>query len=160
LSVQVADIADADLADGGFRVAVLCDVLEHLADPGRALARVARLLEPNGVLFLTVPDAGSRLARVMGRRWWSVLPMHLQYFTRGSMRRLLGLHGFTVLEVRSHPKAFSTRYYAERLEIYAPRAARIAVRSIERLRLARRLVSPDFHDRMAVIAVLSSVSRP
>ncbi|MDQ1396830.1 MAG: hypothetical protein QOG64_2089, partial [Acidimicrobiaceae bacterium] len=81
-SVIQAGLDEADLPPGQFDLVVLCDVLEHLADPGAALRRIRQLLRPGGVLFLTVPDAGSVLARVLGRRWWSVLPMHLQYFTR------------------------------------------------------------------------------
>jgi SAM-dependent methyltransferase len=119
------------------------DVLEHLPDPGGAVTEVYRLLEPGGVFYLTVPDAGSRLAKVMGKRWWSVLPMHLQYFTRSSMRRLLTDRGFEVIEQRSHPKVFSVRYYVARLAAFTG----VRLRSG-----SERLVAPNFHDRMEVIA--------
>jgi hypothetical protein len=104
-------------------------------------------------LYLTVPDAGSLVARGMGGRWWSVLPMHVQYFTRPSMRRLLEAHGFRVVGIRSHPKVLTWGYYAERLEGYSPALARVVGGAVQRVGLSGRPVAPDFHDRMQVLAV-------
>src|SRR5262249_19506977 len=125
---------------------------EHLAEPGAALDRVTDLLEPGGVLYVTVPDAGSILARMLGRRWWSVLPMHVQYFTRNSLRRLLRERGFETLWVTSHAKVFTARYYAERLAGYAPGLGRAAVAVASRAGFAERLLAPNFHDRIAALA--------
>lgn len=135
-----------------FRLIALCDVLEHLVDPGSMLRSAAARIDPDGLLFLTLPDAGSALSRALGRRWWSVLPMHLQYFTRHSLRLLLSQHGFEVIAAASHPKVFTVRYYAERLGGYSARAERIAVRLAELLGLGERHVGPDLHDRMAIVA--------
>jgi SAM-dependent methyltransferase len=146
-----------DLPYGEFRLVTMCDVLEHLVAPGEALDEIKRLLEPNGVLLLTLPDAGSPLARMLGRRWWSVLPMHVQYFTRSSLRRLLESHGYEVRLMRTHPKRFSARYYAERLRGYSSLLERIAVFGLDRVGLSDRLVAPDFRDRLLVIA--AAVSR-
>lgn len=135
------------------RAVVVCDVLEHLEDPGSAVAKLVELLEPGGALYLTVPDAGSLLARSMGRRWWSVLPMHLQYFTRTSMLLLLNQQGLRPTHVGTHAKTFSARYYAERIAGYSPGLGRLGVAALERAGLADRPVAPDFRDRMEVIAV-------
>ncbi len=149
LAVERGGLEDAT---GGYDVVVLCDVLEHLLDPADAVMRVHGLLEPGGVVFLTVPDAGSRLARVLRRRWWSVLPMHVQYFTRASLRRLLQDRGFEVVDMRSHPKVFTVEYYAGRLGGYSRVISRLVVGAVRLARVHRRLVSPDFHDRVQVIA--------
>ena len=93
-----------------------------------------------------VPDAGSVMARLLGRRWWSVLPMHLQYFTRTSVAQLLDAHGFQVRSVRTHAKTFSLRYYLERLEGYSTTAAGAAVRAAERAGWAERLVTPNLRE--------------
>jgi predicted TPR repeat methyltransferase len=155
LCVREAELEDAGLTKGAYRLVVLCDVLEHLEQPGRALDSAAELLEPGGALFVTVPDAGSRLARLLGRRWWSVLPMHLQYFNRSSLAALLTEHGFSVRSMTTHPKAFSVRYYAERLGGYSAAVERLAVGAVARLGLSERLVAPDFRDRVAVVATVT-----
>jgi SAM-dependent methyltransferase len=153
LDVRTAALQDHGLVPGTLRAVAMCDVLEHLEDPGLAIDEVHRLLEPCGALYLTVPDAGSLLARLMGRRWWSVLPMHLQYFTRETMRRLLDAHGFWVGSERTHAKVFSARYYAERLGGYRPGLAAASVRALEAVRVDSWLIAPNFGDRLEVIAV-------
>ncbi len=152
LDVRTADLFGAGLPDGAFDAVVLGDVLEHLPRPGEALDRVAALLAPGGVLCLMLPDAGSRVARAMGARWWSVIPTHVQYFTRTSLRRLLERHGYRVLEIDTQPKAFTVRYYLSRISGYSPPAGRALVRTAERLGVADRLWAPDFRDRMLVVA--------
>jgi SAM-dependent methyltransferase len=152
LEVRTGELADHGLAGASCRLVAMCDVIEHLCDPGLALEVARELLEPGGALYLTLPDAGSVLARTLGRRWWSVLPMHLQYFTRPSLGLLLERHGFRVKAWRTHAKVFSARYYGERLGGYAPALERVAVGLMTRAGWADRPVAPDFHDRMAVIA--------
>jgi 2-polyprenyl-3-methyl-5-hydroxy-6-metoxy-1,4-benzoquinol methylase len=152
LQVECRDLRAPGLQSAAFRAVVMADVLEHLLDPAAAL-RVARdLLEPTGVVYITVPDAGSLPARVLGSRWWSVLPMHVQYFTRASMRRLLAASGFDVVGMRSHPKVFTADYYAQRLEGYAPTASERLRRALRTTHLDRRAVAPNFLDRMQVLA--------
>jgi 2-polyprenyl-3-methyl-5-hydroxy-6-metoxy-1,4-benzoquinol methylase len=152
VDARVGDLFDHDVAHAQFHLAVMCDVLEHLLDPTDALARVTELLEPQGVICLTVPNAGSLTARILGRRWWSVLPMHLQYFTPRSLRLLLERSGYVVLNMGTHAKVFSVRYYAERLAGYSPALGRLAVAVTANARVADRMVAPDFRDRLIVVA--------
>jgi SAM-dependent methyltransferase len=152
LDVTTGTLGSAQLPASEFDAAVLGDVIEHLNHPGTALDEIGEVVRPGGVLFLTLPDAGSLVARALGSRWWSVIPTHVQYFTRESITRLLQRHGYSVEWVGTAPKAFTVRYYLERLEGYSGPLARAAVWIAERLRLADRLVWPDFRDRMAVVA--------
>jgi SAM-dependent methyltransferase len=158
LRVWQGDFRDPLLASETYRAVAMCDVLEHLPDPRAAVDVVANLVEEGGVLYLTVPDAGSAVARLLGRRWWSILPMHLQYFTRASMRRLLEERHFEVRHISSHTKVFTGRYYADRLGGYSPLIARLVSTTLEASGLSSRLVSPNFHDRMEVLAVRRRLS--
>jgi SAM-dependent methyltransferase len=152
LEVIEADLFEAPLPQHAFHAVTLGDVIEHLIDPGEALRRISALLAPGGVLWMAIPDAGSRLARAMGRRWWSVIPTHVQYFTRGSIATLLDRSGYELLELDTAPKAFTVRYYLERTEGYSPALARGLVAAARRAGVADRMWAPDFRDRMAVIA--------
>lgn len=152
LEVISAGLFEADLPEGSFAVVFLGDVVEHLPDPAEAVRRVGSLLAPGGLLVMALPDAGSRLARAMGRRWWSVIPTHVHYFTRASMARLLSENGFDVLDIRTQPKTFTVGYYLDRLGGYSERVRRALRRGAGAARLDNRLWAPDFHDRMLVLA--------
>ena len=152
LDVRTDSLLSAPLPAASFDVVVLGDVIEHLPHPGQALERIAGLLVPGGLASFQLPDAGSRVARLMGKRWWSVIPTHVQYFTRHSMERLLAREGWEVLEVDTAPKAFTVRYYLERIGGYSPAAARGLVRAARAAGLADRMWAPDFRDRMLVTA--------
>jgi SAM-dependent methyltransferase len=152
LTVLEAGLLDAELPSGTFAAVTLGDVVEHLTDPASALRRIRELLVPGGVVWLTLPDAGSRVARALGRRWWSVIPTHVQYFTRDSLAALLGREGYSLLEVSTAPKAFTVGYYLERVGGYSPALARALVGAARASGTAQRMWAPDFRDRMAVLA--------
>lgn len=152
LDVRTDDLFTAPLPERHFDAVVLGDVIEHLPRPGEALDRIERLLAPGGVAWFALPDSGSRLARMLGARWWSVIPTHVQYFTRGSIATLLEHHGFEVLEVATAPKAFTVGYYLSRIEGYSKPAGRALVRGARAAGVADRMWAPDFRDRMFVIA--------
>jgi SAM-dependent methyltransferase len=152
LDVRRADLFGAELPTGSFDAVVLADVIEHFGDPGAALDWIGAVIRPDGVLYMALPDAGSRLARLMGRRWWSVIPTHVQYFTRASLKTLLSRHGWGVLELSTAPKAFTVRYYLGRVAGYSERLSRSISGLAATTGLADRIWAPDFRDRMAVVA--------
>jgi SAM-dependent methyltransferase len=117
-----------------------------------ALERIRRLLRPGGLLCLGLPDAGGLLARLMGRRWWSVLPDPRAVLTRGSMAQLLDANGFDVLEFRTAPKAFTVHSYLSRIGGYSPAVGRALATAADRAGIGQKMWAPDFRDRMSVSA--------
>jgi SAM-dependent methyltransferase len=152
LDVITGDLFEADLGERRFQAVVMGDVIEHLPRPAEALDRMATMLAPGGVAYLALPNAGSRVARRLGARWWSVIPTHVQYFTRASLLTLLRRRSWEPLWVGSAPKAFTVRYYLERVGGYSPPAASALVGAARAAGVAERMWAPDFHDRMAVVA--------
>lgn len=152
LEVVQAGLFEAELPGASYDAVTLGDVIEHLVDPAAAVARIRELLVPGGVVWMALPDAGSVVARGLGRRWWSVIPTHVQYFTRASIAKLLERGGLEVMEVGTSPKAFTVGYYLERIGGYSPAAGRALHRAASRAGVAERMWAPDFRDRMYVIA--------
>jgi SAM-dependent methyltransferase len=152
LDVTTGDLFTAPVPEGEWDAVVLGDVIEHLPRPGEALDRIATLLRPGGIAYMALPDAGSRVARMLGARWWSVIPTHVHYFTRDSMATLLRRQGYEPLVVRTAPKAFSVRYYLDRIGGYSRPVADALVGAASSAGVADRMWAPDFRDRMAVVA--------
>jgi len=102
--------------DACFEAITLWDVLEHLSDPHAAIGEIARLLRPGGRLVLTTGDVGSAVARLSGAGWHLyTLPEHLFFYTRESLRRLLGAHDLEVESMRAEASYYTLGYLAERL---------------------------------------------
>ncbi len=85
--------ARGDTAD----IVYTSEVIEHVPDPDSFIAAIARILVPNGVLYLTTPDAGHFTVPKDFANWHNVMPPeHITYFTRKGMAQLLGTHGLKV----------------------------------------------------------------
>ena len=86
-----------------FDAVVCADVLEHIADPSRMLARIHDWLHPEGVLLVSLPNVANvsiRAALLFGRFRYTdrgILDRsHLSFYTRSSARQLLEGAGFRV----------------------------------------------------------------
>ncbi len=73
------------------------EVVEHVPDPDSFIAAIAKILVPNGVLYLTTPDAGHFTVPKNFATWHHVMPPeHITYFTRKGIAQLLAKHGLKV----------------------------------------------------------------
>lgn len=97
----LGDICTCDFAGRQFDVVLLGDVLEHVTEPRRALARVSALLKPSGLLWLSTPDHEGVWPRMMGDAdpmWFE--GEHMQYFSQRSLKHLLAEQGLAVVDYR------------------------------------------------------------
>jgi 2-polyprenyl-3-methyl-5-hydroxy-6-metoxy-1,4-benzoquinol methylase len=91
-----------------FDVVTMNDVLEHLAYPEPALHAAKRLLRPQGLLILSIPNVRYYLnvRDLVFRNNWryadsGVLDRtHMRFFTTRSASELLSENGFTVLKMQ------------------------------------------------------------
>jgi ubiquinone/menaquinone biosynthesis C-methylase UbiE len=102
LSFAPMEVERLQFADDEFELVAATEVLEHVADPERALAEMARVA--SGHLLVSVPHEPLWRALNMARgaylRQLGNTPGHLNHWTRGSFVRLLGRYG-EVAEVRA-----------------------------------------------------------
>jgi SAM-dependent methyltransferase len=114
-------------ADGAFDFITAFDVLEHLPDLDKYVHALARLLVPGGHLIVTVPDAGSWMAMLAGRRWNMYLLEHLWFFNVRTLAAFMARAGFRQTHSRKAPYDASLAHIARRLaHTYAPAAASIS----------------------------------
>jgi len=102
LTIRQGSVFEQDYEDGSFDVVTLWDVIEHTLNPREMLERCFRLLKPGGILVVNYPDIGSWIARALGRNWLFLTSVHLYYFDRGTIGRMLEATGFRVETVRPH----------------------------------------------------------
>jgi len=137
LELHPGTIFDVPLPPGSVDLLTLWDVIEHTPDPRAVLERAHQLLAPGGVLAMSYPDYGSLAARALGRRWVFLLTVHLYYFDRGTMGRMLRRVGFSPLGFRPHLQTLELGYVAGRAAPYLGPFGRLATGAVRLARLDR-----------------------
>jgi 2-polyprenyl-3-methyl-5-hydroxy-6-metoxy-1,4-benzoquinol methylase len=130
LHIRPGTVFDQQYRACAYDLVTLWDVLEHTADPKAEIAETHRLLKEHGLLVVNYPDIGSWIARLMGRSWVFLLNVHLYYFTRTTIKKLLENAGFEVLVMRPHYQRLSLGYILRRAAPYVGPPAQIAERSV------------------------------
>ena len=110
LNVKTGDLCELTL-ESGYDVVVMWDTIEHLIDPRKYLNEIYRILNKDGILIFHTTDLGSLGAKILGKRWsiW-VPPLHLYYFTRSSIKKLLKKTGFEIVKIESRGNFFSVLF--------------------------------------------------
>jgi 2-polyprenyl-3-methyl-5-hydroxy-6-metoxy-1,4-benzoquinol methylase len=67
--LQVASAEDLPFAGGTFGVVVIKHVVEHLPQPGKAIAELGRVMTPGGALIFATPNLASLSRPSKGRKW-------------------------------------------------------------------------------------------
>ena len=98
-SVFVGDL-EAIRSGADLDLIVMFHVLEHLADPVRALTAAANGLAPGGMIIVGVPNIGSWQARFARSSWLHLdVPRHLSHFTPTSIERALAMAGLRTIRI-------------------------------------------------------------
>jgi 2-polyprenyl-3-methyl-5-hydroxy-6-metoxy-1,4-benzoquinol methylase/Tfp pilus assembly protein PilF len=107
-AVHTGSIEHMDLpyADGYFDCMTCFDVLEHLVEPAEVLHKLKRMLAPDGVIVISIPNVQFYAVQqtLSGGRFpymdSGILDRtHLRFFTREELRRLIAEAGLEVREL-------------------------------------------------------------
>jgi SAM-dependent methyltransferase len=112
--VHAVTLEEAHLPSASFDLVSLWDVLEHIPEPGKTLDEIRRLLREGRWLVVSYPAWDSLPRRLMRDRWPFLLSVHLTYFTKETLRRLLLQHGFVVASEFRLWQTLSAEYLARR----------------------------------------------
>jgi SAM-dependent methyltransferase len=65
------------------------NVLEHLPDPANTIRAAERLLTPEGLIFVEVPNIASFQSKIFGKAWYHLdIPRHLFHFSPSSLQKI------------------------------------------------------------------------
>lgn len=96
INVVIGTFEDARLTDK-FDLVILNHVLEHVENPELVMEKSFKILNPKGVVLISLPNFDSLSAKIQKGNWPLLLPSeHLWHFTPTSLKFLLNKFGFTV----------------------------------------------------------------
>ena len=96
----------------------LFGVIEHFHDPRLEIAAAFQSLRPGGFLFIYTGDRHAFLPRLLKKKWWWYQGMHLQYFSKSSLRKLIEQTGFAYVDSRRFPLFFSLNSLSSSMNRY------------------------------------------
>ncbi|MBI3082931.1 MAG: class I SAM-dependent methyltransferase [Candidatus Omnitrophica bacterium] len=107
LDVRGGTLEEARFPDRAFDTIHMSHVFEHLPNPAATLDEMHRVLDPNGVVILKVPNIASMSAKRFGAYWLGLeLPRHFYHFSPETITALLQRHGFAVSAIRHDPSSW------------------------------------------------------
>jgi SAM-dependent methyltransferase len=101
-NIHIGHLADLSFPDGHFDAIYAAQILEHVPSPPDVLAELRRLLRPDGLLYVDVPN-NRTLSILLGLDDFelNLPPHHLNYFTPATLRLLLERGAFNLETVGS-----------------------------------------------------------
>ena len=73
---------------------------EHIHNPREVLREIRRIIRPNGLLFIGVPNVKSLMSKLYGTYWWYLgAPVHTFGYSPATLAELLAQEGFRVIRV-------------------------------------------------------------
>jgi SAM-dependent methyltransferase len=86
------------------------DVIEHLSEPQRYIAKISGILEKGGKIYITTGDISAVLPRVQREKWRMIHPpSHLHYFSKKTLTMLLQKYDLRVVRIDYPAMARSLR---------------------------------------------------
>jgi SAM-dependent methyltransferase len=138
--VICSTLQDSGLRISSFDAVTMWDVLEHVRDPIEFMNACGSLLKPGGHLFVNVPDLNSLQARILGARWPLLLPEHLNYFNRKSLKFCGECAKLTWLHFGRRRAYFSLNYVFYRLAQHQCPGASIVDRFMSRYTISGPII--------------------
>ena len=108
LTVSHGDLQSAGFPDESFDMVSARHVIEHIPDPDRFIAEIARILKPGGYFYIRTPNSKALGRKVFAKYWFpNDVPRHLVLFSRTNLTLLAGRYGLAKLRAvtLSSPKA-------------------------------------------------------
>lgn len=95
------------------------DVIEHLPELQKDLAKISSLLSTQGILALSTPNIDSWQHQIFRSRWFQFKPVeHLYYFSPETLKRLAEDHGLYVEVMRKSGQYSNIPFIIDRLKHY------------------------------------------
>lgn len=151
----VADAVSLPWDDSSFDAVYAGEIIEHVGDPGAALAEWRRVLRPGGTLVLTTPNRRRLLARA-NRADMPVHPEHVTEFDLPGLERLLRDGGFSVRKVTGVYLELGLNWYrppGRRVDMLVSLASREWMEPVYRPFMSLGRLAPGFaYDLVTVCA--------
>ncbi len=140
------------ISENQYSLITLWDVIEHVEDPRAQLLKTYALLEEGGLIVVHTMDVKSLIARLMRHRWPWYMAMHVHYFSKRSLARLVEECGFEVVQIKTEGRYLRLGYLGSRLIGFNRPIGRMINWLIQKAGAAEIAIPINFGDLFTVYA--------
>lgn len=99
-----SSLNDPELLNKKFDIVASLEVVEHVSDPASLLEDMRQFLKDNGILVVTTPNVKNANLYKSFLDWECILPpVHLYYFSKETISKMLEKAGYDVIDVSYGP---------------------------------------------------------
>jgi len=104
-------------ADSFFDIILCADVLEHLFFPEKVISEMYRILKPNGILIIGVPNLyclRNKIEMFLGNAIFIEYPVnfeHIRHYSKRTISKILTNNGFSIIKTRGSGWTFNSERF-------------------------------------------------
>ena len=96
------------------------DVVEHVKDVDIYFKKINKLLKDDGVFVFSTIFIDSLIAKILGKYWHWIIPMHFSYFDKKSIKIAIEKNGFTQISLHNYKHYARVSYAIRGLSNHMP----------------------------------------
>ena len=104
-----------------YDIIVMADVIEHFSNPFKMLEIIENILKPDGLLIFTTYNIDSLYAKITGRNYHWILPMHLFYFSNKTLKNICLENNLKIYKIKNDSRVVSFYYLLNKLVLIFPK---------------------------------------
>ena len=104
-----------------YDIIIMADVIEHFSDPFKILEMIEGILKQDGLLIFTTYNMDSLYAKITGKNYHWILPMHLFYFSNKTLKNICLQNNLKIFKIKNDSRIVSFYYLMNKLELIFPR---------------------------------------
>jgi 2-polyprenyl-3-methyl-5-hydroxy-6-metoxy-1,4-benzoquinol methylase len=104
-----------------YDIIVMADVIEHFSNPFKMLEIIEKILKPDGLLIFTTYNIDSLYAKITGKNYHWILPMHLFYFSNKTLKNICLENNLRIFKIKNDSRIVSFYYLLNKLILIFPK---------------------------------------
>ena len=104
-----------------YDIIVMADVIEHFSNPFKMLEIIEKILKPDGILIFTTFNMDSLYAKITGKNYHWILPMHLFYFSNQTLKNICLENNLKIYKIKNDSRVVSFYYLLNKLALIFPK---------------------------------------
>ena len=101
-------------------VIIMSHVIEHLRNPFQIIELIEQKMNLKSTLIFSTYNMDSLIARILGYNYHWIMPMHLYYFSRKTLKKILQDNNLKIIKIKQDVHIVSLKYFFLKLSALVP----------------------------------------